>query len=593
MALSDLLHITSRDKKKVVEIDKNKIRDTLPYYQDLISYWRVYPDKFVDYLCDLNPENKFKLYFTQRLYLRLVMRYRNLYAVFSRGFSKSFLAVLGLMLKAILYPRATLITVAEAKNQSSMILTSKVNELCGLIPALRNEIQWDTKGQVAKTQQSKDEISIVFKNGSIIKNIAMTQSSRGARAQGVLTEEVATIVDQGKYEEIVSPMLVISRKINGQVDPQEVLNQNAIYVTSAGYKGTYAYDKLIDCLCHMVADDEFESFIIGGDWKIPVIEGLQPVNFIQNQELGNSMDASGFEREYGSLWSGTLDGAFFDINKFDKHRVLNIAEKQYNNGLNKEHGYYLLGVDVGRLGCTTEVVVIKVKPQPTGVDKKDIVNIFTFEEEHFGMQAIRIKRIFNAFKCSMCVVDANGLGVGLVDYMIVDQVDPDTGQDLPNLGIYNLDDMDDKTRKNYKSFENENTIKNAMYLMKANTPLNSEMYSYCQTQLQNGKIDFLLDSGIAKNKLLAQSQGKKMNAIQRADHLRPFVETDILKSQMANLIQENEGATIILKQSSRKILKDKVSALIYGLYWCKLQEEKRARRKGRNISDFMFFTKKS
>lgn len=178
----------------------------------------------------------------------------------------------------------------------------------------------------------------------------MTQSSRGTRAHGVLTEEVATIVDQGKYEEIVSPMLVISRKINGQVDPQEVLNQNAIYVTSAGYKGTYAYDKLIDCLCHMVADDEFESFIIGGDWKIPVVEGLQPANFIQNQELGNSMDASGFEREYGSVWSGTLDGAFFDINKFDKHRVLNIAEKQYNNGLNKEHGYYLLGVDVGRLG---------------------------------------------------------------------------------------------------------------------------------------------------------------------------------------------------------------------------------------------------
>lgn len=84
-----------------------------------------------------------------------------------------------------------------------------------------------------------------------------------------------------------------------------------------------------------------------------------------------------------------------------------------------------------------------------------------------------------------------------------------------------------------------------------------------------------------------------MNAIQRADHLRPFVETDILKSQLANLIQENEGATIVLKQSSRKILKDKVSALIYGLYWCKLQEEKRACRKGRNISDFIFFTKNS
>lgn len=74
------------------------------------------------------------------------------------------------MLKAILYPGANLITVAEAKNQSSMILQSKMNELCNLIPALRSEIQWDTKGQIAKTQQSKDEVSFVFKNGLIFDN---------------------------------------------------------------------------------------------------------------------------------------------------------------------------------------------------------------------------------------------------------------------------------------------------------------------------------------------------------------------------------------------------------------------------------------
>lgn len=66
-------------------------------------------------------------------------------------------------------------------------------------------------------------------------------------------------------------------------------------------KGTYAYDKLIDCLCHMVADKEFEAFVVGGDWKLPVVEGLQPANFIQNQEFSNSMDASGFEREYKLL----------------------------------------------------------------------------------------------------------------------------------------------------------------------------------------------------------------------------------------------------------------------------------------------------
>lgn len=52
----------------------------------------------------------------------------------------------------------------------------------------------------------------------------------------------------------------------------------------------------------MVADDgSYDSFIYGGDWKIPVVEGLQPANFIQQQEAGNSMDESGFEREYKIL----------------------------------------------------------------------------------------------------------------------------------------------------------------------------------------------------------------------------------------------------------------------------------------------------
>ena len=76
--------------------------------------------------------------------------------------------------------------------------------------------------------------------------------------------------------------------------------------------------------------------------------------------------------------------------------------------------------------------------------------------------------------------------------MLDDQDDPDTGEPLPTLGIYNYDDMDDNTRKNYKSLEDQsnNLIKNAMWMMKANVPLNSDMYSYVQTQLQSGKLDF-------------------------------------------------------------------------------------------------------
>lgn len=129
-----------------------------------------------------------------------------------------------------------------------------------------------------------------------------------------------------------------------------------------------------------------------------------------------------------------------------------------------------------------------------------------------------------------------------------------------------------------------------MYIMKANTALNSEMYSYCKSQIMNGRVRFLISETIAKNKLLSQEQGKKMSAAKRADYLFPFTQTSILKTQMCNLIEESDGAHLLVKQSSKKIKKDKVSALIYGLYYCKLEEDKHGSRKRFNVNDLMLFT---
>ena len=61
---------------------------------------------------------------------------------------------------------------------------------------------------------------------------------------------------------------------------------------------------------------------------------------------------------------------------------------------------------------------------------------------------------------------------------------------------------------------------------------------------------------------------------------------------MLNLVEENEGTNIILKQSSRGIPKDKFSAFEYGLYYIKQEEDKGKRKKKRNIADMMFFTSK-
>ena len=74
-----------------------------------------------------------------------------------------------------------------------------------------------------------------------------------------------------------------------------------------------------------------------------------------------------------------------------------------------------------------------------------------------------------------------------------------------------------------------------------------------------------------------------MKPEQRADYLKPFNLTSILKEEMMNLREENEGVNIILKQANKGIRKDKFSASEYGLYYIKLEEEKKRKKKKRDM----------
>lgn len=243
-----------------------------------------------------------------------------------------------------------------------------------------------------------------------------------------------------------------------------------------------------------------------------------------------TFNEASFEREYESKWTGNVESAFFSLDAFNKLRVLNLAETKYNNRTNK-NGYYVMGVDVGRFGCTTEVCILKVTPTATGYDYKQLVNIFTFDEEDFQTQAMKLKSIFHKYKARVMVVDGNGLGAGLVDLLASDYIDPNTDDFYAGLGVINDDDNAYKKR-----FQTENTIHDSLYIMKANQNLNSEMYSYCEHQIKNSRMRFLIDENLAKNKLMGQAQGQKMNAVQRAEYLLPYTQTTILRDQMIDFV---------------------------------------------------------
>ena len=327
--------------------------------------------------------------------------------------------------------------------------------------------------------------------------------------------------------------------------------------------------------------------IMGGTYETPVVEGLLDEDFVDQLKIQGTYNDDSFDREYRSIWSGSVENAFYSAEKFDKHRVLLQPESEYS-GRSSKSAYYVIGVDVGRIGCTTEAMIIKSTPQPQGSDLKTLVNIYTYEAEDFETQAINLKKLYYKYKARILSIDANGLGVGLIDFMTKAQVDPETGDDLPPFGV--ADGTAEDTVNLYKKIKGPGVEEDAMYLIKANAPINTEAYSYAQTQMSSGKVKFLIDEQAAKVKLLSTKTGQNYNADQRADYLRPFTLTSILRDQMLNLVEENEGVNIILKQSNRGIKKDKFSAFIYGLYYIKKQDDLARRRKKRDVSKLMFFT---
>jgi hypothetical protein len=582
MPLADLMTLSLDKSTKKYGLSEERIQKQIPALTEAFSFYREYPDIFVYVLCgESNPE-KFELFFYQRVFLRAAMRHRYAYATFPRAYSKSFLSILVLMLRCILYPGSKLFITTGGKEQAAGIAREKVEELCKLIPGFKNEIDW----RPGKTIASKDMVSYRFKNDSNLDIIAARQSSRGKRKHGGLIEE-CILVDGTLLNEVIIPTMNVSRRLpDGSYDDREVLNKSQIYVTTAGWKNSFAYEKLITLLIQQIIEPE-EAIVLGGSWRIPVMEGLLSKTFIKDLKMDGTYNDASFAREYESEWSGDAENAFFSAEKFDKYRVLLQPEYEYS-ARNNKNGYYIIGVDVGRYKCTTEAIIIKVNPQLQGAGLKSLVNIYTYDAEDFEEQAINLKKLYYKYKARQLVIDANGLGAGLIDFMIKTQVDPDTGEDLIPFGVSGGTTQD--AIEPYKKIRGTGVEENAMFLMRANANINTEAHTCVQTQMYSGKIRFLVDENQAKVKLMSLKRGQQMNADERADYLRPFVATTILREQTLNLIQDNEGINIILKQSSRSIKKDKFSAFEYALYYIKQEEDLKKKRRKRNIKDFMFFS---
>ena len=112
MSLSDLMSLSQGANKKQ-GLSEERLSQQLPHLRTLIGFYREYPDYLIDFM--KGPNSTFRFYFYQRIFIRVVMRHKYVYATFPRAYSKSFLSMMVLMLRCVLYPGAELFVTTGGK----------------------------------------------------------------------------------------------------------------------------------------------------------------------------------------------------------------------------------------------------------------------------------------------------------------------------------------------------------------------------------------------------------------------------------------------------------------------------------------------
>lgn len=545
------------DTSKISTTSKGNrtILDNINNCTELCSWIRWYPDLFLDLIKPAS--GGINLHLDQRVNLRCLVRYVSVYNSFPRGYAKTYLEILAQVISCMSHPGIQLSVTAQTKDSAALLIKDKMSDILRHYPMLKNEI--------AKETYTGNITEVLFKNGARISNLANSQTSKGQRRHRLSVEE-SVLVDNETFEDSVKPIVEIPRYTVGKlsiVNPTE-LNQQINFFTTPGWRGSDEFFRSMAMINNM---RELQGdIVLGSDWMLACWygRGSSKSNILRKMK---EMNPIAFAQNYGGTWTGSSSNALVDINKLLKCRSLETPITETNI----EQGEYYIAVDVARSERETNnqgsIVVGKVERNPatSRVLSVDIINIISLPNTmNFEGQAAVIKKTANIYHPKMTVVDGNGLGVGLIDELLKESIDPYTKEPLGCWATINTD----------KKPAVDNAEK-CLFDLKSQGIQTNIVVSFID-MIEGGRV-----------RLLVRKQEQDFGDVEKEDYknnILPFVQTDLLIDEIGNLkIKVETSKALKVEKVIRKINKDRFSALSYLLYYINEYTNNTKRRESKQL----------
>ena len=546
-----------------------------------VAYWAAFyrknPQRFVKEYLNIN----LKLF--QKILIYMMIVSTNFMYIASRGSGKTWLTSLYCIVRCILYP-GTKICIASGYKSQSLECIQKIAE------DFMKNYSWGSENlrrEIQYISTSMNNACVELRNGSWIKIVTSNDSARHNRANIIVVDEFR-MVDLNIINTVLRKFLTAPRSPGYLNNPKykHLAERNCeIYMSSAWFKSHWSYEKLKAYFVNML-DDTKRYFCVGLSYHLAIKEGLLSREQVEDEMSEADFDPLSFKMEMGAEWFGDTDGAFFKYDDISARR--RIKSSFYPLEIYKNHQIKIpelavnekriLSVDVALLASKkhdNDAAALLINSAiPT--DNNDYISNIVYAETHEGLTTdelgILVMRLFYQFNCTDLVLDTNGQGIGVYDFIIKQQYDGEYGITYDAMTCINDSNMADRCK-----VKNANKV---VWSVKATADFNTKAALSLRASFQNGSINLLV-SEFEAEEIIKKIRGySKMTDREKLLLKVPYMQTSLMVNELINLEHEVKGTNIKIKERPG-MRKDRFSALQYS---CKICQELAIKSKPKSSS---------
>lgn len=525
-----------------------------------------------------------KLHLYQQLILYLMGISQLIVIVACRAAAKSFIIALYACCKAIIKPGSKIVLGSATRGQSKLIISEKIkNELMNMSSALCKEIR-DIK-------DSANESIVYFKNGSTIKVFTANEFARGLRSTDAVREEFRQI-DKNIDDSVISPFQTI-RQAPYMIDPYyssiEDLKEDPIdiYISSSWFDDGHWMWDIVDQAYKDMLDDG-RSAMLAFDESITLKHNIRTQRQMQQEK--KKQDPITWQIEFLNLRIRNNASAFFTYSMLMDNQTLRQVFYPRNHKdvkYHKKNKYAIPKQDGEIRAISCDIAFVEGKQNDNSIYScvRGIPESLTYTTENSEIevkqgykrqysyiesnqigdttkQAIRIRQLYEDFEADYIVLDCRNGGLQILYTLGKTLYDEERGVEYPPLKCMNNDTYAEVVR-------NPNAPA-VIYAINATQQLNSEIAYSFRRSLMEHRSEFLVNYNIAKESILSENEDymNEFNVEVQLEYERPFLETQAMISECAELLYEKSPQTGVVKiyeQGGNR--KDRYTSCSYASYF--------------------------